>query len=48
MEDARFFGGKEELAEALAGYLRPGDLVWFKASRGMKLEEAIEDLYRRL
>jgi UDP-N-acetylmuramoyl-tripeptide--D-alanyl-D-alanine ligase len=33
------------LAAALKAYLRPGDVVWFKASRGMRLEEVLQSLY---
>ena len=36
---------KEQLARDLLAALEPGDLVWFKGSRGMKLEEIIQQLY---
>lgn len=39
---------KDSIARLLAEELTPGDVVWFKASRGMKLEEAIEALYSLL
>ena len=48
MRDARFFQDKAELTEELADLVRAGDLVWFKASRGMKLEEVIQGLYQRV
>lgn len=48
MENARFFREKGELADALAKTVRPGDLVWFKGSRSMKLEEVVQELYRRI
>lgn len=40
------FEGKEELFQELCRQLAPGDIVWVKASRGMKLEEIIERLYK--
>lgn len=40
--------GKEEIAELLSQELLAGDIVWFKASRGKKLEETIENLYALL
>lgn len=42
---SRLYDDKKTLAEDLAGILREGDTVLFKASRGMKLEEVIEKLY---
>lgn len=36
-----------ELCSAVRAYLRPGDVVLFKASRGMKLETCIEDIFRQ-
>ncbi len=42
---ARHYQEKEELAQALIGLVRPGDVVWFKGSRGMRLEEIIGRLY---
>lgn len=47
MENARFFRDKGEFAAALAETVHSGDLVWFKGSRGMKLEEVVEELYQR-
>lgn len=40
------FTDKAELTENLKNYLQKGDTVLFKASRGMKLEEVFEELYR--
>lgn len=42
------FDTKEELAEKLISILRPGDVVAFKGSRGMELEEVIEKVYDSL
>ncbi|MEG1943663.1 MAG: UDP-N-acetylmuramoyl-tripeptide--D-alanyl-D-alanine ligase, partial [Angelakisella sp.] len=39
---------KDDLAELLAKELRAGDVAWFKASRGMALEECIEELYHKI
>ena len=41
------FTDKAELTKALANELKLGDTVLFKASRGMKLEEIFEDLYKQ-
>ena len=48
MEQALFFRDKAAFANALAETVQPGDLVWFKGSRGMKLEETVQELYRRI
>ncbi len=48
MENARFFREKAAFAQALAETVAPGDLVWFKGSRGMKLEEVVQELYQRV
>lgn len=45
MERALYFADKAELAKAIKSAARPGDMVWIKGSRGMKLEELIEMLY---
>ena len=44
MKETKFFETKEELSRFLAGYRRKNDTFWFKASRGMKLEEVFEKL----
>ncbi|HUT24772.1 MAG TPA: Mur ligase family protein [Sumerlaeia bacterium] len=41
-EGARRFGRREDLAEALIGEVGSGDLVFFKASRGVGLETVVE------
>lgn len=45
MTSAYHFAEKEELAMALLQQVQPGDVVWFKGSRGMRLEEIISRLY---
>lgn len=42
------FLDKKELADALFNELKEGDAVLFKASRGMALEDVINDLYDRI
>lgn len=44
--ETKHFLDKAELEAALLETLRAGDAVLFKASRGMKLEEIIENLYK--
>ena len=44
MENAFWYPDKSALSAALKEVLSPGDLVWFKASRGMALEDVIESL----
>ena len=41
MTQVEWFETKEDLARAVAQLARPGDLCWFKASRGMALEDVI-------
>ena len=43
--ECRCFDDKDELAKRLLTLLEKGDVVLFKASRGMKLEEVINKLY---
>ena len=38
------FETREELTEAVKAEVKPGDAVWFKGSRGMKLEEVVDAL----
>lgn len=38
---------KTELCSAIRAYVRPGDVLLFKASRGMHLEDCIEDIFRQ-
>jgi UDP-N-acetylmuramoyl-tripeptide--D-alanyl-D-alanine ligase len=44
---ARFVESPEEAGEWLASELRPGDAVLLKASRGVKLERALEVLQQK-
>lgn len=46
LEDVFFFDDKIELSEKLLSVLSPGDAISFKASRGMKLEEVIKNIYK--
>ena len=41
--DAKHFESKSEAAAFLKQTLKSGDVAWFKASRGMKFEEIIEE-----
>ncbi|MDE5984132.1 MAG: UDP-N-acetylmuramoyl-tripeptide--D-alanyl-D-alanine ligase [Eubacterium sp.] len=47
LENAFHFDSKEELADKLLEILQTGDAVIFKASRGMKLEDVIHNVYDR-
>jgi len=46
-ESARFFESAEEAARALADFVRAGDLILVKGSRGVHMEKAIETLKER-
>ena len=46
--DVYAFTDKKQLADKLFETLKPGDAVLFKASRGMALEDVINDLYGRM
>lgn len=46
IETVMSFDDHGELARAVAAYIRPGDAVLFKASRGMKLENALSEVYK--
>lgn len=46
MESVWFFETKEKLFNFLKAELKPGDTAWFKASRGMRLEEVISRIYK--
>ncbi len=46
LKDVFAFDDKTGLTEELKKYLQKGDTVLFKASRGMKLEEIFEELYK--
>ncbi len=41
-EKIRRYGDKKEMACDIKNFIRPGDIILFKASRGMKFEEMIE------
>lgn len=43
-----WFDDKTKLANSLKSIIQPNDTVLFKASRGMALEEVIEDIYKSL
>lgn len=46
-EALRFFESSEEAAEALLSFVRPGDLVLVKGSRGVHTEKVVEALKER-
>jgi UDP-N-acetylmuramyl pentapeptide synthase len=41
LEHAQYFESKKALSEALASHLKPGDIVLFKGSRGVAIEDVI-------
>ena len=45
MKEAYYFEDKEKLGETLREIAREGDMVWLKASRGMRFEEIAEAFY---
>lgn len=47
MRNARHFGCRSELLNSLLDSARPGDVLWFKASRSVRLEEIIEEFYKK-
>ena len=44
LAQALWFEDRDSLVRHLQEQLKPGDLVWFKASRGMQMERVIEQL----
>lgn len=48
VEIVKSYSDKSELAKELSLYLKEGDAVLFKASRGMKLEDVIYSVYENL
>ncbi len=48
VENSENFRSHEALAQKLISFLKPGDAVLFKASRGMKLENVINIVYENL
>lgn len=47
LNNVRNFIDKKELTEILVNELQKGDTILFKASRGMKLEEIFENIYKQ-
>lgn len=47
LNNVRNFTDKKELTEILVNELQKGDTILFKASRGMKLEEIFESIYKQ-
>ncbi|MCC8023024.1 MAG: UDP-N-acetylmuramoyl-tripeptide--D-alanyl-D-alanine ligase, partial [Clostridiales bacterium] len=47
MDHAQHFVSKEDLAEKLSRDAQPGDVILFKASRSMKMEEVMHSVYER-
>ncbi|MEG1994764.1 MAG: UDP-N-acetylmuramoyl-tripeptide--D-alanyl-D-alanine ligase, partial [Oscillospiraceae bacterium] len=45
-EKAHYFETKEELFDYIKQNVYKGDALWFKASRGAKLEEIIQRIYK--
>lgn len=45
MNQVYYYKDKNELATALEHEIKEGNMLWFKASRGMKLEEIIQSLF---
>ena len=43
--DSEFTDNKQKLTESIRSYIKDGDVILFKASRGMKLEEVIDSLF---
>ena len=48
MKNAKHFNSKDELAQELRKIARPGDIIWLKASRGMRFEDIAEAFYEEL
>lgn len=47
VENSYLFDNKDDLSDMLAKTAQKGDVVLFKASRGMKLEDVINNVYKR-
>ncbi len=45
IKSACHFESKEEIAETLRRVAKPGDIIWLKASRGMRFEDIAEAFY---
>lgn len=48
IKETYHFDSKEQLSVKLCDIIKAGDTVLFKASRGMKLEEAMKELYNKI
>ena len=48
VENTANFDTHQALADKVADFIKPGDAVLFKASRGMKLEEVIQAVYEKI
>jgi UDP-N-acetylmuramoyl-tripeptide--D-alanyl-D-alanine ligase len=46
-EQTRFLGSSEEAAKFLTDFVKPGDLLLVKGSRGVKMERVVESLLAR-
>ena len=44
--ESETFSDKADLLARLRGALGPGDIVWVKGSRGMRMEEVLQGLYK--
>ena len=40
-----YFDKKEDLSNNLSKFIKKGDVIYFKASRGMKLEKIINEVF---
>lgn len=47
LKESYYFSEKEKIIEFLKNYLKSGDVVLYKASRGMKFEEIIFGIYNK-
>lgn len=45
MERCLYYDDPQKMAGDLLAMVRPGDVLWFKASRGMQLEKVLQQLY---
>ena len=45
MKNVRHFDSKDELAKELRSAAKAGDVIWLKASRGMRFEDIAETFY---
>ncbi len=47
-KSAKHFESKDELKNEILREIKNGDIIWFKASRGMRLEEVIMPIYEEM